>query len=100
MASSLNRVFLIGRVTRNPELKNTPKGTAVTELALAINRPIKSDDGLLRSEVLFVDVTLWGRTAEIAAQYLSKGRSCAIEGRLKSDEWIVELSGVFTDRTR
>ncbi len=85
--ASFNRVILIGNITRGIELKYTPGGTAVTELGLAVNDRRKGKDGEYVEETTFVEVTVWGRTAEIANEYLSKGRSVMIEGRLKLDTW-------------
>jgi single-strand DNA-binding protein len=82
---SLNRVFLIGHLTRDPELRYTPKGTAVAELGRAINRVFSDDQGVKKEDATFVDVTLWGGTAEIAQQYLHKGSPVFIEGRLQLD---------------
>jgi single-strand DNA-binding protein len=70
--ANLNRVFLIGNLTRDPEVRYTPKGTAVVELGLAVNRVTKDDEGNKKEEVTWVDVTLWARQAEIAAQYISR----------------------------
>lgn len=84
---SLNKVMLIGNLTRDPELRHTPKGTAVAELGLAINRVWTNEAGQKQEETTFVDVTLWGRTGELAAQYLAKGRPVYIEGRLQLDTW-------------
>jgi single-strand DNA-binding protein len=84
---SLNKIMLIGNLTRDPELRHTPKGTAVAELGLAINRDWKDDQGQKQSEVTFLDVTLWGRQAEIAQQYLTKGKPVYIEGRLQLETW-------------
>jgi len=83
---SLNKTFLIGNLTRDPEVRYTPKGVPVCELGLAINRTW-SEDGQKREETTFVDVTLWGRTAEIAQQYLHKGSPVFIEDRLQLDTW-------------
>lgn len=85
--ASLNRVFLIGNLTREPEIRYTPKGTPIAEICLAINRVTRDDDGQKREEVTFVDVTLWGRLAEIAEKYLRKGGPVFIEGRLQLDSW-------------
>jgi single-strand DNA-binding protein len=85
--ASLNRVLLIGNLTRDPELRYTPKGTAVTEISLAINRILRSEDGERKEETTFVDVVLWSRLAEIAGQYLKKGGSAFVEGRLQLDTW-------------
>ena len=84
---SHNHIALLGNLTRDPELKYTANNTAVTELSIAVNENRKSPDGQWTEEVTFVDVTLWGRTAEIAAQYLAKGSSILVEGRLKLDAW-------------
>jgi single-strand DNA-binding protein len=85
--ANVNKVMLLGNCTRDPEVRYTPKGTAVAEIGLAINRYYKADNGERREETTFVDVTLWGRTAEIAGEYLSKGRPVFIEGRLQLDTW-------------
>ncbi len=85
--ASFNRVILVGNITREIELRYTPSGTAVTELGLAVNDRRKNQAGEWIDETTFVDVTLWGRTAEIASEYLSKGSPCLIEGRLKLDTW-------------
>ena len=87
MASSMNRVTLLGNLTRDPELRYVPSGAAVCELGLAINDRRKGPNGDWIEEVTFVDVTLWSRTAEIASEYLSKGSQALIEGRLKLDTW-------------
>jgi single-strand DNA-binding protein len=91
--ASFNKVILLGNVTRDPEIRYTPKGTAVTELGMAVNRVYSTDSGEKREEVTFVDVTLWGRTAEIAGEYLKKGRPVLIEGRLQLDTWDDKQSG-------
>ena len=85
--ASLNRVTLIGNLTRDPELRHTPKGTAVAELGMAINRDWKDESGNKQSETTFLDVVLWGRQAEIAQQYLTKGKPVYIEGRLQMETW-------------
>ncbi len=87
MASSMNRVFLMGNVTRDPELRYIANGTAVTDIGLAINDRRKSASGEWVEETTFVDVTLWGRTAEIAGEYVTKGAPLLVEGRLKLDTW-------------
>ncbi len=83
----LNKVFLIGNLTRDPELRYTPSGTAVADLRVAINRRFNTQDGQSREETCFVDITMWARQAEVAAKYLKKGNSVFIEGRLHLDEW-------------
>src|SRR3982750_1973323 len=85
--ASFNRVILVGNLTRDPELRFIPSGTAVTELGLAVNERRKNQAGEWVEEVNFFDITLWGRTAEVASEYLSKGSSVLIEGRLKLDTW-------------
>jgi single-strand DNA-binding protein len=98
--ANLNRVLLIGNLTRDPEIRYTPKGTAVAEIGMAINRVFTSDDGEKREEVTFVDVTLWSRLAEIAEQYLKKGRPVFIEGRLQLDSWDDKQTGQKRSRLR
>ena len=84
--ASFNRVVLMGNLTRDPELRYIPSGTAVSDIGLAVNDRVKRGDQWV-DEATFVDVTLWGRTAEIANEYLSKGSPVLIEGRLKLDTW-------------
>lgn len=84
--ASFNRVILVGNLTRDIDIKYTKGGTAVTEIGLAVNDRVKRNDEWV-DETTFVDITLWGRTAEVAGQYLSKGSSVLIEGRLKLDTW-------------
>jgi single-strand DNA-binding protein len=98
--ANLNRVLLIGNLTRDPETRYTPKGTAVTDIALAVNRQWKDDSGEKKEEVTFVDVTLWGRQAEIAQEYLRKGRPVFIEGRLQLDSWDDKQTGQKRSRLR
>src|SRR6185436_9545580 len=86
--ASFNKVILVGNLTRDPQVKYTTGGTAVTEIGLAVNRRwLDKQSNQRKEEVTFVDVTLWGRTAEIAGEYLAKGRQVLIEGRLKLDQW-------------
>lgn len=91
--ASFNKVILLGNLTRDPEVRYTPKGTAVAEIGLAVNRVYTTDSGEKREEATFVDVTLWGRTAEIAGEYLKKGRPVFIEGRLQLDTWDDKQTG-------
>lgn len=91
--ASFNKVILLGNLTRDPEVRYTPKGTAVTEIGMAMNRNYTAENGEKREETTFVDVTLWGRTAEIAGEYLKKGRPVFIEGRLQLDTWDDKQSG-------
>src|SRR6516225_8495755 len=97
---NLNRVLLIGNLTRDPELRHTPKGTAVAELGLAINRAWTDEQNVKREETTFVDITLWGRTAEIAQQYLHKGSPVFIEGRLQLDSWDDKQTGQKRSKLR
>ncbi len=99
--ASLNKVMLIGNLTADPEPRTTPRGTALTELRLAVNRISPgSNEGERREETAFLDVTCWGRTGEIAAQYLSKGRPVFIEGRLQMDTWEDRQTGQRRSRIR
>lgn len=91
--ASLNKVMLMGNLTRDIEMKYTPKGTAVADMGLACNRVRTGEDGKKIEEVTFVDVTLWGRQAELASQYLAKGRSVFIEGRIQMDSWTDKETG-------
>src|SRR5437868_6488799 len=84
---NFNKVILAGNITRDPELRYTPKGTAVAKIGLAINRNWKDESGQQKEEVTFVDVDAFGRQAEVISQYLKKGRPILIEGRLKFDQW-------------
>jgi single-strand DNA-binding protein len=86
--ASFNKVILAGNLTRDPELRYTPKGTAVARITLAVNRTFSSSEGgEKKEEVSFVDVDIWGRQAEVIAQYMKKGRPLLVEGRLKQDTW-------------
>ena len=85
--ASFNKVILLGNVTRDPELRYISNGTAVTEIGLAVNDRRKTATGEWVEETTFVDVTLWGRTAEIAGEYVTKGSPLLIDGRLKLDTW-------------
>lgn len=85
--ASYNHVTLVGNLTRDPELRYTPGGAAVCEFAVAVNRKWKSRDGDQKEEVGFFDVVTWGRTAEVAAEYLKKGRPVLVAGRLTQDRW-------------
>jgi single-strand DNA-binding protein len=91
--ANFNRVILAGNLTRDPELRYTPKGTAVTKLGLAINRVYNTDAGEKKEEVTFVDVDAFGRQAEVISQYLKKGRPVLIEGRLRQETWDDKQTG-------
>jgi single-strand DNA-binding protein len=98
--ANLNKVMLIGNLTRDPELRHTPKGTAVSEISMAINRVWNNDQGQKQEETTFVEVTLWGRQAELAQQYLVKGRPVYIEGRLQLDSWDDKETGKKRSKLR
>lgn len=85
--TDLNKVFLAGNLTRAPEVRHTPSGQAVADLRMAINRKYRDNTGKDREEVVYVSVTVWGRSAENCGQYLDKGAPVLVEGRLKLDEW-------------
>jgi single-strand DNA-binding protein len=84
---SLNKVLLMGNLTRDPELRVTPKGTPICQFSLAINRQFKMESGESREEVIFVDVEAWGKQGETIAKYVTKGRPLYVEGRLRLDQW-------------
>ena len=85
--ANFNKVILAGNLTRDPELRYTPKGTAVAKIGMAINRTWKNETGETKEEVTFVDIDAFGRQAEVIGQYLKKGRPVLVEGRLKLDTW-------------
>jgi len=85
--ANFNKVILAGNLTRDPELRYTPKGTAIAKFGLAINRTWKNEAGETKEEVCFVDVDAFARQAEVIAQYMRKGRPLLVEGRLKLDTW-------------
>ena len=91
--ASLNKVFLIGNLTRDPELRTTPKGTAICQFGLAVNRQFKDESGATRDETTFVDIEAWGKQGELVSKYLSKGSPAMVEGRLKLDQWEDKTSG-------
>ena len=98
--ASFNKVILLGNLTRDPEIRYTPKGSAVCDLGLAVNRQYTLDNGEKREEVTYVDVVLWARLAEIAGEYLKKGRPVFIEGRLQLDTWDDKQSGQKRSKLR
>ena len=85
--AGLNRVFLMGNLTRDPELKYTQSGLAVCDIRLAVSQKWRSNQGEDREETLFIDISVFGRQAETTSEYLKKGRSALIESRLKLDQW-------------
>lgn len=88
-----NKVILIGNLTRDPELRYTPKGVAIAKIGLAVNRTWKSETGETKEEVTFIDVDAFGRQAETLAQYMKKGSPLMVEGRLKLDQWDDKQTG-------
>jgi single-strand DNA-binding protein len=98
--ASFNKVMLLGNLTRDPEVKYTPKGSAVADIGLAVNRTYTTDGGEKREETTFVDVTMWGRQAEIAGEYLKKGRPLFVEGRLQLDSWDDKQTGQKRSKLR
>ncbi len=85
--ANLNKVMLIGNLTKDPEVRYTPSGSAVSDLRMAVNRQFKTGSGEMKEETVFLTVTVWGRQAETSKEYLHKGSSVFVEGRLKMDEW-------------
>lgn len=85
--ANFNRVMLMGNLTRDPELRYIPNGSAVTNLRLAVNRSYKNQAGELKEEVTYVNIVVWGKQAENCAEYLAKGSSIFVEGRLQSRQW-------------
>jgi len=83
----LNTVFLIGNLTRDPELRVTPKGTAICSFGLAVNRQYRDESGAARDETTFVDIEAWGKQGELVSKYLTKGSPAMVEGRLRLDAW-------------
>ena len=99
--ASFNKVILVGNLTRDPQVKYTTGGTAVTEIGLAVSRQwFDKQSNSRKEETTFVDVTLWGRTAEVAGEYLAKGRPVLIEGRLQLDTWDDRESGQKRSKLR
>ena len=91
--ASFNKVILVGNLTRDPELRYTPKGTAIAKIGLAVNRVWTNEAGEMKDEVTFVDVDVFGRTAENVGQYMRKGRPILVEGRLRLDQWDDKQTG-------
>lgn len=91
--ASLNKVILIGNLTRDPEVRFTPKGTAVCDLSIAVNRKWRDDSGNTQEEVTYVEIAVWGKTAENCGQYLKKGSSACFEGRLQLETWDDKTTG-------
>ena len=98
--ANVNKVILIGNLTRDPEVKHTQKGLAVADFGLAVNRTYTTEAGEKREEATFIDITVWGKTAELARQYLTKGRQIYIEGRLQLDSWEDKQTGQKRSKLR
>jgi single-strand DNA-binding protein len=94
--ASLNKVFLIGNLTKPPELRYTPSGTAVADLRLAVNRNYTTQGGEKREETCFLTVVVWGKQAESCGEYLDKGSPILVEGRLQTREWEAKDGGKRT----
>ncbi len=97
---NLNRVMLMGNLTRDPEIKYTPKGTAIANFGIAINRVFTPEGGEKREEVTFIDLEAWGRTAEVIGEYFKKGKPIFIDGRLKLDQWDDKTTGKKMSKLR
>ena len=97
---NLNKVMLMGNLTRDPEIKYTPKGTAIANFGIAINRTYTPEGGEKREEVTFIDLEAFGRTAEVIGEYFKKGRPIFIEGRLKLDQWDDKTTGKKMSKLR
>jgi single-strand DNA-binding protein len=91
--ANFNKVYLMGNLTRDPEMRVTPKGTAICQFGMAISRSWKDESGQTREETAFVDIEAWGKQGEIISKYCTKGRPLFIEGRLKFDQWEDKTSG-------
>lgn len=91
--ANFNKVYLIGNLTRDPELRVTPKGTAICQFGIAVNRQFKDESGAMRDDTTFVDIEAWGKQGETIGKYMTKGRPLFVEGRLKLDQWEDKTSG-------
>lgn len=91
--ANFNKVYLIGNLTRDPELRVTPKGTAICQFGIAVNRQYKDESGAMRDDTTFVDIEAWGKQGETISKYMTKGRPLFVEGRLKLDQWEDKTSG-------
>lgn len=98
--ASFNKVILMGNLTRDPELKYTPKGSAVCQFGIAVNRKWRAEDGTVKEEVTFLDLQAWGKSAETIMQYCKKGSSLHVEGRLSQEAWTDKESGQKKSKTR
>lgn len=98
--ASYNRFIAVGNITRDPELKYTPKGQACAQIGMATNRKYKTESGEEKEEVCFFDVLAWGKQAEVICQYLKKGNPLLIEGRLKLEQWDDKNTGQKVSKLR
>ena len=98
--ASLNKTMLIGNLTRDPEVRYTPKGMAVCDISLAINHKYTTEGGEKKQDVTFIDCTAWGKTAELIGQYLNKGSSLYVEGRLTTESWEGKQTGAKRSRMK
>ena len=98
--ASVNKVILIGNLTRDPELRYTPKGSGLCEIGLAVNRKYRLESGEQKEEVTFLDVTFWGKQAETIAKWMKKGKPIYVEGRLQTDSWDDKATGQKRYKTR
>jgi single-strand DNA-binding protein len=98
--ANFNKVYLIGNLTRDPELRVTPKGTAICQFGIAVNRQFKDESGAMRDDTTFVDIEAWGKQGETISKYCTKGRPLFVEGRLKLDQWEDKTSGQKRSRLK
>lgn len=98
--ANFNKVILAGNLTRDPELRYTPRGTAVARIGMALNRSYRTESGEQRDETTFVDIEAFGRQAEVISQYMRKGRPLLVEGRLKLDQWDDKNTGQKQSKLR
>jgi single-strand DNA-binding protein len=98
--ASYNKVILLGNLTRDPELRVTPRGTPICQFGLAVNRQYKDESGQLREEVNFLDIEAWGKQGEVISKYMTKGRPLFMEGRLKYDQWEDKTTGQKRSRIK
>lgn len=91
--SNFNKVYLMGNLTRDPEVRHTTKGTSVTKIAMAVNRKFKTEAGEQKEEVTFIDIEAFGKLAEVIGQHCKRGRPLFVEGRLKLDQWDDKTTG-------
>jgi len=96
---NLNKAIIIGNLTANPEVRNTPGGQSVASFTIATNRVWTGKDGQKQEQAEFHNIVAWGKLADIVGQYLAKGRLCMVEGRLQTRNWVDQASGIKKYRT-